>query len=176
MKPVPDETRDSWIAAHRMPQIASGSARRFGGHILHWLAVLALLFSASVMTQPAHASKEGILAFDEFRYSAPGIGESGPIVVSGTQDRHRITALTVQAFGKTVHLTEHDLSRLSRDGSVNGIQFSYEAGYRGLGGRTVYLVLSKGFTSGRKQSQLVSVNENGQVKIDDVRIDDAVEK
>lgn len=118
-------------------------------------------------TLPAHASKEAVLALDKFQVSSPGIGQSGPVVVSGEQEANRVVSLAVQAFGRTVNLSPEQLAKL-RGGFINGIQISYEAGYRQLGGRTVYVILSKGFTSGLQETQLVSVNENGLTEVSDV--------
>lgn len=47
----------------------------------------------------------------------------------------------------------------------NGVQLSYEAGYRELGGRTLYLMLSEGFTMGGVKRRLVIVTESGTVKV-----------
>jgi hypothetical protein len=49
------------------------------------------------------------------------------------------------------------------------VQLSGEAGYKQLGGRTLYLILSMGFTSGSRDEKLVSVNERGGGKIENVQ-------
>ncbi|MBE9608742.1 hypothetical protein [Chitinilyticum piscinae] len=131
---------------------------------MRYLTLVTVILGALLLGQVAIASQEGVLAFGEFQFSSPGIGESGPVVVSGAQSGSQITALAVQAFGKTIRLSKFELSKL-KVGFINGIQVSYEAGYKDLGGRTVYLVLSKGFTSGTKNSQHISINEHGKVEI-----------
>ena len=130
--------------------------------VLHYLLLAIALSSAF----PALASKEGVLRLDKFQFSSPGIGQSGPVVVSGEQDSNQVVSLTVQAFGRTVSLSKDQLVKL-RGGFINGAQISYEAGYRELGGRTIYVILSKGFTSGQQETQLVSVNEQGTVEVND---------
>jgi hypothetical protein len=122
---------------------------------------------ASVLSVPAttFASKEGILAIGEVRVTSPGIGESGPVVVTATRGPKGFSALRVQAFGRATNLTEAQLAKLQGQ-FVNGVQLSYEAGYKELGGRTVYIVLSKGFTSGMQESQQISVNEEGAVTVE----------
>lgn len=101
---------------------------------------------------------------DKFQFSSPGIGQSGPVVVSGEQNSNQVVSLTVQAFGRTVSLPKAQLAKL-RGGFINGIQAPYEVGYRELGGRAIYVILSRGFTSGLQETQLVSVNDQGAVEV-----------
>jgi len=111
------------------------------------------------------ASQEGVLAIGELRVTSPGIGESGPITVTASRGAKGFSALEVQAFGHATKLTAAQLAKL--DGQfVNGVQLSYEAGYKESGGRTVYVVLSKGFTSGVQEAQQISINEQGTVTVE----------
>lgn len=124
-------------------------------------SALALLAPAA-----AFASQEGILSLGTFQLSSPGVGQSGPVIVSGARKGEEITAFCVQAFEQTKCLSKEQLAQAG--GSlVNGVQISYEAGYRETGGRTVYVVLSKGFVSGRNESKVVSVSEFGAIEIKD---------
>ena len=66
-----------------------------------------------------------------------------------------------------MRLSKEQLAQV-RGGLVNGLQISYEAGYAELGGRTVYVILSKGFTSGVQQSQTIIATEQGSVKVKSV--------
>jgi hypothetical protein len=50
---------------------------------------------------------------------------------------------------------------------VNGVQISYVSGYRETGGRTVYVVLSRGFVSGRNGGKVISVSEFGPIEFTD---------
>ena len=111
------------------------------------------------------ASQEGVLAIGELRITSPGIGESGPIEVTATRGPNGFSALAIRAFGRTSTLTEAQLAALHGQ-FVNGVQLSYEAGYKELGGRTVYIVLSKGFTSGIQEAQRISVDERGTVTVE----------
>jgi hypothetical protein len=116
------------------------------------------------VSQPVISSQEGVLMFSDFAVTSPGIGESGPVSVSGTQTTDGIASLRVKAFGKEVVANPGQLKNL-RGFSANGMQLTYEGGYKELGGRTVYLVLIKGFTSGTQSTQRVEVNERGDFKI-----------
>jgi len=112
----------------------------------------------------AQGSQEGALALSSFTIQSAGIGDSGPVTISGTQDSNMITALSVKAFGKEFNLTTKQLQEL-KGLRANGIQLSYEHGYKDLGGRTVYLQLSLGFTSERRSAKMVVVNERGDVTV-----------
>ena len=51
------------------------------------------------------ASQEGVLPLASFTVESPGIGESGPVVVSGRQNQTGFEVLEVNAFGRTFKLT-----------------------------------------------------------------------
>lgn len=128
---------------------------------------LLLLAFAGALSVPMStmASQEGVLAIGELRMTSPGIGDSGQVVITATRGPKGFRALEVQAFGRVTRLTESQLAKLQGQ-FVNGVQLSYEAGYKELGGRTVYIVLSTGFTSGMQEAQTISVNEQGTVTVD----------
>lgn len=125
------------------------------------ILVLAVLACA---VMPASASQEGVLAFGAFTINSFGIGESGPIVVSGRQGQRGVESLEVKAFGKVFALNAEQL-RMLQGGLLNGLQLSYEGGYRELGGRTIYLWFSKGFTSGVAEAKLITIRENGVITV-----------
>jgi hypothetical protein len=112
------------------------------------------------------ASQEGAFAFRKFRFES--FDESGPVVVSGTQKDTGIDTLRIDAFRRSFMLTPAQLKQL-RGLIVNGVQLSGEGGYKELGGRTLYLILSMGFTSGTTNAKLVSVNERGDIEIQNVQ-------
>ena len=112
----------------------------------------------------AFGTVEGVLQFDTFKYSSPGLGSSGPVVVYGSRRGDAVSELCVVAFGKTLCLSDVKLAEL-KGAIINDIQISYEAGPRDYGGRTVHVLLSKGFTSGRQDAKLISVGEFGVVRI-----------
>ncbi len=124
-------------------------------------AIAAALF----VPTPSRASQEGILPIGALHVTSPGIGESGPVEVTATRGSDGFSSLAIQAFGRTIKLTAVQLAALHGQ-FVNGVQLSYEAGYKELGGRTVYIVLSKGFTSGTQETQRISVNEQGTVAVE----------
>jgi hypothetical protein len=128
--------------------------------IHHTLAIMSLLVAAPL----AHASQEGILELGAFQATSPGIGKSGPVVVSGERKGQNVSSLCVQAFERTSCLAPAQLAILSSR-MINGIQISYEAGYSQTGGRTVYVLLSKGFTGSRLEANVVSVAENGEIRV-----------
>ncbi|MES2073761.1 MAG: hypothetical protein V4488_25630 [Pseudomonadota bacterium] len=112
----------------------------------------------------AWASQEGVLSLNSFQFSSAGIGNSGPVIISGEQNAQRFLSLTVSAFRRRVSLNQEQLAKL-KAGLFNGVQMSYDSGWKEVGGHTVYIVLSMGFTSGVKSSQIVSVNERGIVEV-----------
>jgi hypothetical protein len=131
----------------------------------HSLLFVASLSVVSLATSVA-ASEEGAYEFRRFRFES--VDESGPAVVTGAQGDHGITSLHITAFRKSFTLTPAQLKQL-RGLIANGVQLSGEGGYKELGGRTLYLILSVGFTSGTSQAKLVSVNERGDIKVENVQ-------
>ena len=128
------------------------------------LAILLLAFASSV-----HASKEGILAFSSFRLESNGIGSSGKITVEGKQnDKAQIIALRISAFGRDYVVPPEKLRQLAELPS-NGVRISYEAGYKELGGRTVYIQLQMGFTSDTTKKALVTITEDGKIVVSEVQ-------
>jgi hypothetical protein len=129
--------------------------------------VLAILLLASASS--AHASKEGILAFSTFRLESNGIGSSGKITVEGKQnDKAQIVALRMSAFGRDYVVPPAKLRQLAELPS-NGVRISYEAGYKELGGRTVYIQLQMGFTSDTTKQALVTIAEDGEIVVSEVQ-------
>lgn len=131
------------------------------------IALLSLAFA-----NITHASKEGILPLASFHLESAGIGGSGKVVVEGQQDdKDRIAALKVEAFGKLFEVPQEKLRGLS-ELPTNGIRISYERGYVELGGRTIYIELQMGFTSGVRKQALVTITENGAIEIGAVVLKD----
>ena len=109
-----------------------------------------------------------MLPLSAFSMESPGIGDSGPISISGQKTPTGFLNLNIKAFGREFVLNERQLVRLEHV-SVNGIQLSYEAGYKELGGRTLYIVFIKGFTSGARSTQTIELRESGDVKVAEPR-------
>ena len=113
----------------------------------------------------ARASQEGILPLSSFRLESLGIGESGRVIVTGAQNEKReIVALRVVAFGKEFSVPAEKLAGLAGLWA-NGIRISYEGGYRGFGGRTIYIQLQMGFTSSTSKQALIAVTEEGKIEV-----------
>jgi hypothetical protein len=117
----------------------------------------------------AEASQEGVLAFSRFRLESDGIGSSGRIRVAGKQnDKTQLIQLKIRAFGKTYVVPPEKLGPLAELQS-NGIRISYEPSYEELGGRTVYIQLQMGFTSGTVKKALITVTESGTIEVSNVQ-------
>jgi hypothetical protein len=125
---------------------------------------LPLLFTLLCAAPVANASQEGVLVLGSFKIESPGLGESGPVVVSGRQGPSGFESLEIGAFGKTFTVTKPQLKEM-QGGLVNGLQLSYERGYANLGGRTLYLRFSKGFTSGVVDAKVITVTEGGTITV-----------
>lgn len=123
--------------------------------------VLALIFSGTA----ARASQEGLLPLTTFQFQSTGGGDTGSVSVWGSVGDRGLTELNVSAFGKHFTLNAEQLKSL-QGLAINGFQLSSEHGYKELGGRTVYVKLIKGFTSGISGAATVVVKEDGSVAVD----------
>lgn len=118
-----------------------------------------------LVVQNAFASKEGVLPFSEFKIESRGIGDSGIVVVEGVKDTAgKYKKLTVKAFGKVIEVSNDVLSQIPSE-YQNGIQLSYEGGYKELGGRSIYIVFQRGFTSGIVESFIIAITEDGSSRV-----------
>jgi hypothetical protein len=129
-----------------------------------FVSALVLTIASSI-----HASEEGILPLSSFRIESNGVGESGKIVLEGKQnDQWQIIELKLTAFGHQYVVPPEKLRPLAGFGA-NGIWFSYEVGYKELGGRTIYVQFQKGFTSGTEHSALITITEDGNVEVREIK-------
>ena len=131
---------------------------------MHIARLFLLLWILGGTVDVAYGSEEEALVFGTFRVESPGSGGVGPVIVSGARGTEGFERLKVEAFGREFDLTPDQLNSL-RGVVVNGLHLSYEAGYRALGGRTIYLQFSTGFTSGIKRRMFVVITESGSVRI-----------
>ncbi len=111
----------------------------------------------------ALASKEGYLTLDSFSVSSNGVGDSGNVIINGKQTNKGLTELTVTAFGKTINVPADKLTEIGVI-SANQIHISYEHGYHGLDGRTIYLRLTRGTASGSKAGKIIEIQASGKIK------------
>ena len=122
---------------------------------------LSIFLALSFLTLPASASEEGADRLTNF------LVETQWGAVSGKQNDSGIEQLSVRAFGKTYTLSKDQLQEL-QGLMVNGIQLSSEGGYAGLGGQTLYIALSFGFTSGIESKKFVVVSEENGISVEDL--------
>ena len=126
-----------------------------------FVLLVLILFSGS-----AFASQEGVLSFASFVFHSNGIGESGPVIVSGDKNgQNEIISLDIKAFGKQYSVSKEQLMDMPRL-PYNGMQVSYEQGYKKLGGKTIYVSLQVGFTSNVSDKILLILHENGKIRIE----------
>ncbi len=127
-----------------------------------WVALLAAVSLAGF------ASEEGVLRLSTFTLQSEGIGESGPVTVKGTiTESNKVSSLSINAFGKDYELAAEELAKIPA-AFYNGIQLSYEEGYKSLGGKTIYIILQSGFTSGITKRALIALSENGDINIREI--------
>lgn len=110
------------------------------------------------------ASREAILPFDSFSLESKGAAGWGPVSVSGAQSDAGISTLQVKAFGRHFSLAVEQMKALEGF-SANGVQLVYESGHERLGGRSVHVIFSRGFTSGQVAQRHVTVTESGSVSV-----------
>ena len=79
------------------------------------------------------------MPLSEFHFKSEGVNDSGVVIVEGEKDAQGLfKKLSVKAFGKTFDISGEALKRFPIK-TPNGIQLSYEKGYKEPGGRTVYV-------------------------------------
>lgn len=125
-----------------------------------------LIVIISLLLAPAaFASEEGMLPFSEFRIQSKGIGESGIVIVEGLKNASgKYKKLSISAFGKVIEISDKLLTQIPSK-YQNGIQLSYDPGWKQLGGRTVYISFLSGFTSGIKETFIIAVTEDGKQSV-----------
>ena len=124
---------------------------------------LALLVAGLAL---ADVVSEGALSLGSFRLESPGIGGSGPVVITGNQTHDGIQSLMIEAFGKQFSLTTAQLQGL-HGRYFNGMQLTYWPGDKELGGGMVYLTITLGFTRGVVERRFVVIREDGTISVGD---------
>ncbi|MFH1074863.1 MAG: hypothetical protein V1752_07230 [Candidatus Firestonebacteria bacterium] len=128
------------------------------------------VFVFTLISMNAFASEEGVLKLSKFTVESKGIGNSGPVKISGEQNQqNEITSLKIEAFGKDYKISDESLKKLPK-AMYNGIQVSYEEGYKELGGKTIYIIFQMGFTSGVTKQVVLSLAENNTVNVEEIKI------
>ena len=131
-------------------------------------ALILVLAALIALGRESFGSEEDMRPFRSFRFECPAIKPFGVAVVSGTQTESGVDSVHIEAFGRSFTLPPGELAKL-RGFVVNGAQISWEAGYPQLGGHTLNLVFSAGFTSTIRPVKIVSVNEHGDITVRDAK-------
>lgn len=128
------------------------------------LIVIATFGSLSLFPHTAKADEEGRLPIAHIQLDSPGLDNSGPIHIDVFQDTTGISKLKVSAFGKLCTATKTQLAAINGD-VFNIVGASYSRGYLNTGGRSIYVLLYQGFSSGAQVSAVVTVTERGDVRV-----------
>ncbi|TQV77793.1 hypothetical protein [Denitrobaculum tricleocarpae] len=129
---------------------------------LFGIVLVCLVFSAVV----ANASPEGLEPISTFRLETSAHWKHGPIVVSGDKNGNgRFQELTIEFRDKKLFVPSNVLAKIPK--LSNGIQISSEAGYREIGGYTIYTAFTQGFVSTPQLRDrfVIAVSEKGGIKV-----------
>ena len=129
---------------------------------------LSTLVVLGAFPRHALADMEGRMPLATLTLDSAGLDNSGPVRVEANQSDRGITKLSVSAFGKEQSLEPAQLAALSGR-TFNSIGLSYSRGYASTGGRIVYVLLCRGFSTGIKVVTVVTVTEQGSVRVSDVK-------
>jgi hypothetical protein len=130
-----------------------------------FLILLTSITAIALFPCDARADEEGRMPLSHLQLDSKGLDNSGPVHVEATQSERGIGNLSVSAFGRNQALTPAQLASLSGK-TFNSIALTYSRGYPNTGGRNVFLLLCQGFSSGVKVIAVVTVTENGGIRID----------
>lgn len=137
--------------------------------VLRRSKILSGLFVFVLMAAISFASEEEVLNLSDFVVKSEGIDSLGAVQVTGTVGNDlSVTSLKIDAFGKEYNLSQEQLLKIPK-GYYNGVQLSYEVGYKETGGKTVYIVLHMGFVSGVMNRVLVSLTESGNIEVEKIK-------
>ena len=126
--------------------------------------VLAIIISCVAFSMPAVADEEGRMPLSRIQFDSAGLDNSGPVHVEVTQSAQGVTEMNVSAFGSLHKLPSDQLSTVK--GLIfNTVGVTYSRGYAIVGGRSVYILLCQGFSSGASVLAIVTVKEKGASRI-----------
>lgn len=130
--------------------------------------MLSTLVALAAIPRHALADMEGRMPLTTFTLDSAGLDNSGPVRVEAKQSDRGITQLSVSAFGKQQSLRPAQIAALGGR-TFNSIGLNYSRGYSNTGGRSVYVLLCQGFSTGVKVVAVVTVTEQGGVRVTDVK-------
>jgi hypothetical protein len=135
-------------------------------HSLRHFVVICVVMIGSYVGFPnsADADEEGRLPLAHMYFNSAGLDNSGPINIDALQDSSGISELKVSAFGKLNTVTKAQLAVIGGR-AFNAMGASYSRGYAITGGRSVYVLLCQGFSSGMEVAAVVTVTERGDVRV-----------
>ena len=126
--------------------------------------VLATVISCVAFCMPAVADEEGRVPLARIQFDSVGLDNSGPVHVEVTQSAQGVTEMNVSAFGSVHNLPLDQLATIK--GLIfNTVGVTYSQGYAIVGGRSVYILLCQGFSSGVSVLAIVTVKEKGPSRI-----------
>jgi hypothetical protein len=131
---------------------------------MKYLSGILLFITLAFVATNVMASKEGILIWSIFSVESRGIDTSGPIKVFGNQTQDGIVNFEINAFHRKIAFNPSQIAQL-HGFIVNGMRLSYEQGYKEAGGNTLYITISKGFTSGGEIKKIIKITEQGNISI-----------
>ena len=133
-------------------------------------AIFVVLF-ISLLGNSVASSKEAVapvlarevaVPFATFSSTSDGIGNSGPISVSGTQGKGRIRSLTIKVFSRTIDFEKEGLINQLKGTLSNSYQISYEQNPKGYKGRVLRVTFYAGTSYAQK---IIVIKDNGSVNI-----------
>jgi hypothetical protein len=128
------------------------------------LFMVATFVACLVPFSYANADEEGRVPLAHVQFNSAGLDNSGPIQVEAVQNEQGLSQLNVSAFGSLRSLTQSQLAPM-QGYVVNAIGVSYSRGYSNTGGRSLYVLLLQGFSSGAEVVAVVTVTEHGKIRV-----------
>jgi len=114
----------------------------------------------SLLASNLVVAREIRLPITSFSGTYEGFGNSGPISISGTVGRDKITSLTVKAFAKTIDFEKEGLiSQLKGIRSMSGYSVTYDDKPKNYKGRAINIIFS-GFSQ-----KIIVIRDDGFVNI-----------
>ncbi|GAB2874626.1 hypothetical protein GCM10027277_49820 [Pseudoduganella ginsengisoli] len=102
------------------------------------------------------------MGWSDFSISSKGPAATGVAKIVGTQTENGIASLQIEAFGKKVQLNGLQLKSLEGM-NINGMQLTFEK--KDGDGIRLFIVISRGFSSGLVKSKLIEMDEKGNIAV-----------
>ena len=122
--------------------------------VVAWLFYLA--------AQIAGASEVGGTPMGSIRFVSRD--RADPVIITATQNAHRVTSFRVRAFHRSYALSAAQLQTI-RDFTATGIEVAGEGAYVKYGGSSLYLTLYGELSDHSRASALIEVSEQRSITI-----------